>query len=66
MTALLHDSYTEQLAFAAVGMAGSVPFYVIEGCGYSERERLPTRAALPHALRRRAKKFFDLFSLRSR
>ncbi len=35
--ALIHDSYTERFAFPAVGMAGGVPVYAIEGYGHFQR-----------------------------
>ncbi len=31
--ALIHDSYTERYVFPAVGVAGGVPVYAIEGYG---------------------------------
>ena len=35
--ALIHDSYTERFVFPAVGMAGGVPVYAIEGYGHFQR-----------------------------
>ena len=35
--ALIHDSYTERFVFPAVGMAGGVPVYAIEGYGQFKR-----------------------------
>lgn len=35
--ALIHDSYTDRFLFPAVGMAGGVPVYAIEGYGTFQR-----------------------------